>query len=101
MRPRRASTRPEQLSTLQALDLANGQILTATLDRGAANILKANPKATPDELADWVFVRALSRKPVGAEREAAKRLLGDKPTTESVADLLWAVVMLPEFQLVH
>lgn len=95
------TTRPEQLSTLQALDLANGQILTATLDRGAANILKANPKATPDELADWVFVRALSRKPVGAERDAAKRLLGDKPTTESVADLLWAVVMLPEFQLVR
>jgi hypothetical protein len=48
-----------------------------------------------------VFVRALSRKPVGAEREAAKRLLGEKPTTESVADLLWAVVMLPEFQLVR
>ncbi len=95
------TTRPEQLSTLQALDLANGQILTSTLDRGAANILKANPKASPDELAEWVFVRALSRKPVAAEREAAKRLLGDKPTAESVADLLWAVVMLPEFQLVR
>jgi hypothetical protein len=95
------TTRPEQLSTLQALDLANGQILTSTLDRGAANILKANPKATPDELADWVFLRALSRKPVAAECEAAKRLLGDKPTAESVADLLWAVVMLPEFQLVR
>ena len=95
------TTRPEQLSTLQALDLANGQILTTTLDRGAANILKANPKLTPDELVDWVFVRALSRKANAAERETAKRLLGDKPTTESVADLLWAVVMLPEFQLVR
>lgn len=95
------TTRPEQLSTLQALDLANGQILTTTLDRGAANILKANPKATPEELVEFVFVRALSRKPVGAEREAAKRLLGDKVSTESLADLLWAVVMLPEFQLVR
>ena len=95
------TTRPEQLSTLQALDLANGQILTTTLERGAANILKANPKATPDELAEWVFVRALARKPTEGERTAAKSLLGDKPTTESVADLLWAVVMLPEFQLVR
>ncbi|QJW92722.1 PSD1 and planctomycete cytochrome C domain-containing protein [Frigoriglobus tundricola] len=95
------TTRPEQLSTLQALDLANGQILTYTLDRGATNILTANPKATPDELVEWVFVRALSRKPQAAERSAAKSLLGAKPTTESVADLLWAVVMLPEFQHVR
>jgi hypothetical protein len=95
------TTRPEQLSTLQALDLANGQILTTTLDRGAANILKANPKATPDELVDWVFMRALSRKPSPGELTAAKSLLGNKPSTESVADLLWAVVMLPEFQLVR
>jgi hypothetical protein len=95
------TTRPEQLTTLQALDLANGQILTTTLERGAANVLKANPKASPDDLTEWVFVRALSRKPAPAERAAAGRLLGDKPTAESVADLLWAVVMLPEFQLVR
>jgi hypothetical protein len=95
------TTRPDQLSTLQALDLANGQILTSTLDRGAANILKANPKATPDELVDWVYLRALSRKPAAGERAAAKQLLGDKPTSASLADLLWAVVMLPEFQLVR
>lgn len=95
------TTRPEQLSTLQALDLANGQILTTTLERGAANILKANASLAPDALAEWVFVRALSRKPTDAERAAAKSLLGDKPTAETVADLLWAVVMLPEFQLVR
>ena len=58
---------------LQALDLANGQILTATLDRGAAEILKANPKATPDELAEWVFVRALSRKPTKASARPRRR----------------------------
>jgi hypothetical protein len=95
------TTRPDQLSTLQALDLANGQILAATLERGAANVLRANPKATPDELAEWVFVRALSRKPTPGELIAAKALLGDKPSTQSVADFLWVVVMLPEFQLVR
>jgi hypothetical protein len=93
--------RPEQLTTLQALDLANGQILTSTLERGAANILKANPNATPEELAEWVFVRALSRKPTNAERAAARGLIGEKPTANGVADLLWAVVMLPEFQLIR
>lgn len=95
------TTRPEQLTTLQALDLANGQILTTTLERGAANILKANAKLSSGELTEWVFIRALSRKPTAGELAAAKSLLGDEPTAESLADLLWSVVMLPEFQLVR
>src|SRR5262249_46181597 len=91
------TTRPEQLTTLQALDLANGEILTATLARGAANIQKVDA----EDLIAWVFVRALSRPPTPAERAAARSLLGEKPTPESAADLLWAVVMLPEFQHVR
>jgi hypothetical protein len=95
------TVRPEQLSTLQALDLANGQILASLLDRGAANFLKANPKATADELALRVFLRALGRKPTADELVAARGLIGEKLTANGLADLLWAVVMLPEFQLVR
>jgi hypothetical protein len=32
---------------------------------------------------------------------AASEMLGETPTEESVADCLWAVVMLPEFQLIR
>jgi len=95
------TTRPEQLSTLQALDLANGQILAGVLSRGAQNLLKSDPKATTDVLAERIFVRALGRKPTTDELAAAHGLVGDKPTVDGVADLLWAVVMLPEFQLVR
>ena len=95
------TTRPEQLTTLQALDLANGQTMTSTLARGAVNILKAHPKMTSEELARLIVVRALARKPTPQEMVAAKALLGEKATAESVADLLWAVVMLPEFQLIR
>jgi hypothetical protein len=95
------TTRPEQLTTLQALDLANGQTMTSTLARGAANILKAHPKMSPEELVGMIFLRALSRKPTPDELVAAKGLLGAKPNVENVADLLWAVAMLPEFQLLR
>jgi hypothetical protein len=95
------TTRPDQLTTLQALDLANGQTLTTALATGAANILKVQPKATPDQLAEGVFQRALSRKPNASELAAARELLGEKPTAEGLADLLWAVIMLPEFQLIR
>ena len=63
--------------------------------------VKANAKATTDTLAEQVFIRALCRKPTVEELAAARGLVGEKPTTEGVADLLWAVVMLPEFQLVR
>src|SRR5205814_4382621 len=36
------TTRPDQLTTLQALDLSNGQILADLLTRGAATWLKAH-----------------------------------------------------------
>ncbi len=95
------TVRPEQLSTLQALDLANGQILTTTLARGAANMLKADPKVTADILAERVFLQALGRKPSTEELAAARGLVGEKPTIDGVADLLWVIVMLPEFQLIR
>jgi hypothetical protein len=95
------TTRPDLLTTLQALDLSNGQILSDTLTRGAAHMLKANPKATGAQRVEELYLRALSRQPTANEMTTAREILGDKVTTESLADLLWAVVMLPEFQLVR
>jgi hypothetical protein len=95
------TTRPDHLSTLQALDLSNGQVLADTLARGAANLLKEKPKATADERIEDVYRRALCRKPAAEELAAAREILGSPPTPEGLADLLWAVVMLPEFQLIR
>jgi hypothetical protein len=95
------TTRPDHLSTLQALDLSNGQILADALARGAANLLKEKPKATPDERVEDIYRRALCRRPTAEELAAARELLGSPETAEGLADLLWAVVMLPEFQLIR
>jgi hypothetical protein len=95
------TTRGDVLTTLQALDLSNGQILTDTLSRGAANLLKANPQTTPEQLIESIYVKALCRKPTKEEAVTARDLVGKTMTPESVADLLWAVFMLPEFQLVR
>ncbi|MBI1917236.1 MAG: PSD1 domain-containing protein [Planctomycetes bacterium] len=94
------TTRPDQLTTLEALELSNGQILTDLMNRGAANLLKEKSKE-PDERIEDVYRRALCRKPTADELAAARDLLGSPVTAEGVADLLWAVVMLPEFQLIR
>jgi hypothetical protein len=95
------TTRPDQLTTLQALDLSNGEILTDTLLRGATGLLKSQPRATSKELVKLVFLRALCRGPSATELVTARALLGKSPSPESLADLLWSVVMLPEFQLIR
>ena len=95
------TTRPDLLTTLQALDLSNGQILHDLVTRGAQNILKSNPSATREQLIETIYLRALSRKPTSQELATARELIGDPVTPEGLADLLWAVFMLPEFQLIR
>jgi hypothetical protein len=95
------TTRPDQLTTLQALDLSNGQILSETLARGAANLRKRMPRAGADELVGDVYLRALCRRPTAEELAAARELVGTPVSAEGVEDLLWAVFMLPEFQLIR
>ena len=95
------TTRPDLLTTLQALDLSNGQRLNDLLTQGAANLLKEHAKASNEQLIDEVYRRALCRRPTREEMETASTLLGTTRTVEGTADLLWAVFMLPEFQLLR
>jgi len=95
------TTRPDQLSTLQALDLSNGQVLANLLSRGAASWLKAHPNATPEQLIEDVYLRTLCRRPTAEELTAAREITGTALTADGVGDLLWAVLMLPEFQLIR
>jgi hypothetical protein len=95
------TTRPDELTTLEALDLSNGQIMTETLARGAANLLKASPGASPDTLIEWIYPRALCRQPGSGELVTGRAILGPNPTPETLADLLWTIFMLPEFQLIR
>jgi hypothetical protein len=95
------TTRPDLLTTLQALDLSNGQVLADALARGAARRLKAASKATAEQHVRAVYRQALCRQPTDEEVRVARELVGSPPTAEGLADLLWAVFMLPEFQLIR
>lgn len=94
-------TRRDTLATtLQALELTNGDTLDGVLKRGAKN-WAARKATAPDELIEQIYLKGLSRKPTDAERRAARDMLGSEPKAEGLEDLLWIVTMLPEFQLVY
>jgi uncharacterized protein DUF1549/uncharacterized protein DUF1553/cytochrome c len=94
------SDRPANLTTLQALDLANSPLLAKTLTRGTANVAK-HFGGRESEVIDWLYKYALSRPPTSDERETATELLHTPATQQGVEDLVWAVMMLPEFQIVR
>jgi Protein of unknown function (DUF1549)/Protein of unknown function (DUF1553)/Planctomycete cytochrome C len=57
-------------------------------------------------LVERVFRHALGRPPTAAERRLAEAALEDpagstRPSPQGLADLLWALVMKPEFQLIY
>jgi hypothetical protein len=92
--------RPNELTTLEAMDLSNGQALADFLERGSKNLLQREWQS-PDEFVVWLFRAALSREPSASERSTLKETLGDKLTEQGIQDALWAVMMLPEFELVR
>lgn len=94
------TTRPDQLSTLQALDLTNGRILNDTLTRGARRLMSQHDQ-TAVALIDDLYLRALCRPPTDAERQIARQIVGEPMTEAGAADLLWSIVMLPEFELIR
>ncbi len=94
------SVRPNELNTLEAIDLNNGQTLATRLEQGASRVL-AKQWSNSDGLTLWLYQFALARVPTSAELSLAREVLGEKPSSQGVQDLLWAVLMLPEFQLVR
>jgi len=95
------TVRPEGLSTLLAIDLANGDILASLLSRGAENRAKAGKGKDPHAVISGLFHEALSRSPTEDEIEVLSDLAGAEITARGMEDVLWALLMLPEFQLVR
>ncbi len=94
------SVRPADLTTLEAIDLSNGQILAEILTRGSKKLL-ARKWQSSEEFARWAYHYALSREPSTEELTVLKEALGEKLTEQGIQDVLWSVIMLPEFQMVR
>jgi len=90
------TTRPADLTTLQALELNNGEEFVGYLNRGAERL-----SSDANNLVTGLYLDALSRPPSDLETSVAREILGDNATSERIADFLWTVLMLPEFQFIN
>ena len=93
------TTRPAELTTLQAIDLANDEILANYLAGGARRMVSQGKSS--EEFVEWFYLYALSRKPTKEERAVLSEVVGDGRNPVALEDLLWMVFMQPEFQIVR
>ena len=91
--------RGSQANLLQALELTNGNSFNHALESGAKK-WKEQYK-TNEEIVRAVYKKALGREPEPAEMQVALTRLGPSPDDGAVEDFLWAVMLLPEFQLIY
>lgn len=95
-----ATTREEQASLLQALELTNGEFFNNLLEAGAKKWL-SEYHSDPKVIADSLYLKCLGRLPSDTEQKVILSALGDTPDEAAVQDLFWATLLLPEFQFIN
>jgi hypothetical protein len=100
------TVRPTELTQLEAMDLSNGQTLADWLKQGASQWHAAVQQGEADgkdgkKVIEQLYWQALCRSPSKAEWIAMDELIGKEIEAVELEDILWAIVMLPEFQYIR
>jgi hypothetical protein len=95
-----ATTRADQATLLQALELTNGVYFNNVLADGADRWLKQYD-GNPEIIATSLFEKAFGRDPDSREMNIIISALGENPDVESVQDVFWVTVLSPEFQFIY
>jgi hypothetical protein len=94
-------TRRDSLATmLQALELVNGTTLDGILNRGGQQWIADGDKDA-GKIIERTYRTALGRSPSAIEQKTALGVVGVPASPDGIHDLLWMIVMLPEFQLIE
>jgi len=94
------SSRPNDLTTLEAIDLSNNESVAKALEKGGQR-LAGHEWSTTDDLIKHLFASTLTRYPADSENSAVRNAFDDDVTPEQIEDLLWALCMTPEFLLIR
>lgn len=95
------TSRPSELTALEALDLSTSENLIENLNGGAEKLLQSGLHGDRDSLIEEIYLSLLSRYPSKKETSLLRRTLGRNPSEETLTDVLWALVMTPEFFITH
>ena len=93
------TSRNSQANLLQALELTNGTKFNEAIKKGAKIWQAKYPSS--ELLVKELYKKSLGREPLPKELNVAQKIVGPKPTVEGIEDLVWAISIHPEFQLIY
>ncbi len=94
------TTRDDQATLLQALELTNGAFFNKVLSEGAMSWIE-NYNGQSETIVDNLYLKSLGRKPTMPEKDIMLKVLGKNPKSEAMQDLFWFTLLLPEFQFIN
>ena len=94
------TSREDQATLLQALELTNGEFFNGILEEGAQSWLKKYGDDSDTIVID-LYNKALNREPSNEEKTMILNILGEHPKQEQLQDVFWSVLMSPEFQFIN
>lgn len=94
-----STSRDSQASLLQALELTNGDRLNSVLRAGAEKW--KGEHGSSEVIIGRLYEKAFNRAPLEKEATLARAALGNSPDAEQIQDFFWAVLLLPEFQVIN
>lgn len=94
------SSRDQQATLLQALELTNGEFFNGVLEEGAILWMERYNNDSK-KIVEHLFQKSLGRKPSTIEQKVLLSVLGDQPKKEDVQDVFWSTLILPEFQFIN
>jgi hypothetical protein len=95
------TSRPGELNALEAVELSTSPELIESLRTAAVRLTRSEVFQNRNALVEEIYLSVLTRLPSQREAALLRRTLGRRPDTETIADLLWALVMTPEFMILR
>jgi len=101
-RPKRdvvVTRRESSATTAQFIELSNGRSVADLVARGGKEWLDSG--RTPQVLVADLFASSFGRAPSNGELKSSLGVVGSPASARGIEDLLWMLVMHPEFQLIQ
>jgi len=83
-------------STMEAIEFNNNKEINDLVQKVANRIYK--DIKSKDEVINYLYLSLLSRLPNENEKQVINEFLGKQLTELSIADIIWSIVIQPEFQ---
>jgi uncharacterized protein (DUF1697 family) len=89
------------MTTLEGIEMSNGQPFAELVQKAAEQLLHDHPDWSDRQMHQYLCQATLMRSPTADELAKLQPLASAGQSAAEIEDVLWCIVMLPEFQIIQ